>query len=167
MRRVNEIEIDADITVIYDLAAQVERWPALLPHYRSVDVRWVEDGGRRLVAHMAASRDGLPVSWVCSLERDPSEPRLRFRHIGGFTRGMQVAWTFEQLPAASTRVRITHEFSKGWPGRALNAFVSERVVGEFFVHAIATRTLETFKLLAEAEQIVRQQTQASVKPRLS
>jgi ribosome-associated toxin RatA of RatAB toxin-antitoxin module len=151
MRRVNEITIDADVDTIYDLASHVERWPALLPHYRAVEARWREAGGRRLVARMAASRSGLPVSWVCWLERDPDEPRLTFRHIGGFTRGMRVAWTFEKRPDGRVTVRITHDFSKGWPPAALDRLVSDKIVGEFFVHAIATRTLEMIKLLAEAQ----------------
>jgi ribosome-associated toxin RatA of RatAB toxin-antitoxin module len=152
MRRVNEITIDADVQTIYNLAAHVERWPALLPHYRAVEVRWLEDGGGRLVARMAARRGALPVSWVCWLEREPDEPRLTFRHIGGFTRGMRVAWTFEELPGGQIAVRITHDFSKGWPPAALDRLISDRIVGGFFVHAIATRTLEMIKLLAEAER---------------
>ena len=154
MRRVNEITIDADLQTIYALAANVEQWPALLPHYRAVELRWLETGGRRLVARMRASRDGIPVAWTCWLERDPVEPRLTFRHIGGFTRGMRVAWTFEQLAGGRVLVRITHEFRKGWPIQRLDRFVSETVVGTFFVHAIATRTLGMVKLLAESAQVV-------------
>jgi ribosome-associated toxin RatA of RatAB toxin-antitoxin module len=151
MRRVNQITIAAGVQTIYALAANVERWPALLPHYRAVDVRWQEDGGQRLVARMAALRGAIPVSWVCWLEREPDEPRLTFRHIGGFTRGMQVAWTFEEIPGGRVTVRITHDFNKGWPPAAIDRFVSDQIVGAFFVHAIATRTLEMIKLLAEAE----------------
>lgn len=162
MRRVNEITIDGDLRTIYALGANVERWPALLPHYRAVDVRWRDADGRRLVARMAASRDGVPVSWTCWLERDPDEPRLTFRHIGGFTRGMQVAWTFEQLPDGRVTARITHEFRKGWPVMALDRFVSERVVGEFFVHAIANRTLAMVKLLAESDRAAAAVADASV-----
>jgi ribosome-associated toxin RatA of RatAB toxin-antitoxin module len=152
MHRVNEITIDADVDTTYNLAANVERWPALLPHYRAVEVRWLEEGGRRLVARMDARRGALPVSWVCWLERDPHEPRLAFRHIGGFTRGMRVAWTFETRPDGRVVVRITHDFSKGWWPAALDRLVSDKIVGGYFVHAIATRTLAMLKLLAEAER---------------
>jgi hypothetical protein len=126
-----------------------------------VDVLWRDDDGRRLVARMAATRDGLPVAWTCWLERNPDTPRLTFRHIGGFTRGMQVAWDFVEGPDGSVDVRITHEFRKGWPVMALDRFVSERVVGDFFVHAIAERTLGMVKLLAEAEQRAHQREMAS------
>jgi ribosome-associated toxin RatA of RatAB toxin-antitoxin module len=160
MRRVNEITIDADVATIYALAADVERWPALLPHYRAVQVLWREDDGRRLVARMAATRSGIPVRWTCWLERDPAEPRLTFRHIGGFTRGMQVAWTFEPLTDGRVTVRITHVFSKGWPGAVLDQVVSDTIVGAFFVHAIASRTLAMVRLLAESEHAVHTQLAA-------
>jgi hypothetical protein len=65
---------------------------------------------------------------------------------------MQVAWTFEALPGGRVTARITHDFSKGWQPAALDRLVSDKIVGGFFVHAIATRTLEMIKLLAEAER---------------
>ena len=153
MRRANEITIDADIVTIYGLGSRIERWPDLLPHYRKVDVLWSDVDGSRLVARMSATRDGIPVSWMCWLARDAVARRLTFRHIGGFTRGMQVVWTFEQLPDGRVTVRIIHEFRKGWPIMALDRFVTDRVVGEFFIHHIAGKTLAMVKLLAEAERL--------------
>jgi hypothetical protein len=46
---------------IFALAAEVERWPQILPHYRYV--RAVADpGGERRFA-MGARRGAIPVSW--------------------------------------------------------------------------------------------------------
>jgi ribosome-associated toxin RatA of RatAB toxin-antitoxin module len=149
MRSSIQITIDGDLHTIYTLGAEIENWPNLLPHYRSVDVLWRDEN--RVVAKMAASRDGLPVSWTCWQERIPDEPRIAFRHIDGFTRGMQVAWTFEEHDGLVT-VRIIHEFRKGWPVQALDRFVTEKIVGSFFVHAIAGKTLSMVKLLAEADR---------------
>jgi ribosome-associated toxin RatA of RatAB toxin-antitoxin module len=148
MHRTNAITIDGDLQTIYALGAEIERWPDLLPHYRFVDVLWQD--GDRMVARMGASRDGLPVSWMCYQERIPEEPRITFRHIGGFTRGMQVAWTFEEHGDGLVTVRIAHDFRKGWP--VLDRFVSATVVGEWFVSAIAGKTLAQVQLLAEAER---------------
>ena len=148
MHRSNTITINGDLQTIYRLGAQIENWPSLLPHYRYVDVLWQD--GNRMVARMGASRDGLPVSWMCYQERFPDEPRVTFRHIDGFTRGMEVAWTFQQHDDGTVTVRIAHAFRKGWP--VLDRFVSAKVVGEFFVAAIAGKTLEQVKLLAEAER---------------
>lgn len=152
MRRENQITIDGDVRTIYRLGAEIEKWPDLLPHYRAVDVLWRD--GDRMVARMKAWRDGIPVSWVCDQRRYPEIPRVTFQHIGGFTRGMQVAWEFDENPDGTVTVRIVHEFRKGWPVMALDRFVTDRVVGEFFIHAIAGKTLAQVKLLAEADREV-------------
>jgi ribosome-associated toxin RatA of RatAB toxin-antitoxin module len=150
MHRSNTITIDGDLTTIFRLGAEIEKWPRLLPHYRSVELLWQD--GDRCVAKMAAWRDGIPVSWLCWQERDAATPRITFRHIDGFTRGMQVAWTFVEHDDGLVTVRITHQFRKGWPVQPLDRFVSEKVVGAFFVSAIAGKTLAMVKLLAEADR---------------
>jgi ribosome-associated toxin RatA of RatAB toxin-antitoxin module len=150
VNRAIEIRIDGDLTAIYKLGAEIEQWPNLLPHYRDVRVRWQE--GNRCVARMYASRDGIPVSWMCWQERDPATPRITFRHIGGFTRGMVAVWTFDQHDDDTVTARITHEFRKGWPIQSLDRFVTDTIVGEFFTHNIAGKTLGMVKLLAEAER---------------
>lgn len=150
MHCTNEITIDSDLDTIFKLGAEIERWPRLLPHYRSVKL--LRQEGNRCVAHMAASRDGIPVSWTCAQERDAETPRILFHHIGGFTRGMAVAWTFEERDE-QVIVRITHQFQKGWPLQALDRFVSEKVVGDFFVANIADKTLQSMKLLAERDPV--------------
>lgn len=149
MHRSNEVQIDGELDTIFRLGAEIERWPDLLPHYRSVDILWQE--GNRCVARMRGSRDGIPVAWVCQQERDPNTPRISFRHVGGFTKGMQVTWTFEE-GVDGVAVRITHDFDKGWQPAVLDRFVSDRVVGQFFVSNIANKTLAMVKLLAESER---------------
>lgn len=149
MHLTNAITIAGDLDTIFRLGAEIERWPEILPHYRRVDILRRSPDGRQVEARMAARRGRIPVSWVCRQWREPDEPRIRFEHIGGFTRGMQVAWTFERHADGRVTVRIDHEFRKGWP--VLDDFVSERIVGGFFVSAIAGRTLARVKELAERE----------------
>jgi hypothetical protein len=157
MHSENAITIDGDLMTIYRLGAEIERWPDLLPHYRKVDVLWREDSAdgshTRCVAKMAAWRDGIPTSWMCHQERIASEPTIIFRHIAGFTRGMEVAWVFAENPDGTVTVRIIHDFSKGIPVAALDRFVSEKVVGQFFIDNIAGKTLEMVRLLAEADRM--------------
>lgn len=141
------VTIDGDLKHIYEIGSEIENWPNLLPHYRYVNVLWRDEN--RMVAKMGASRDGIPVTWTCWQERIPDEPRVVFRHIGGFTRGMKVAWTFEEHDELVT-VRIHHEFNKGWP--LIDRLVSDKIVGDFFVGAIAGKTLAQVKLLAEADR---------------
>jgi ribosome-associated toxin RatA of RatAB toxin-antitoxin module len=148
MQLENEILIAASPDIIFPLAAAVERWPELLPHYRWVRVL-ERRAGRSLVA-MAAHRDGLPVSWTSVLEPRPAERRILFRHVRGVTRGMAVEWQLEPLGDGQTRVSIRHHFSPRWP--LIGGRVARLVIGEFFVRNIAAKTLRRIKALAEAEQ---------------
>lgn len=146
MYRINRVDIDGELDRIYQLGAEIERWPLILPHYRGADLLWRQDNA--VVARMRATRSGIPVSWTCVQQRFPGEPRVTFRHIAGFTAGMEVTWQFTTLADGRVRVEIIHDFSKGWP--LVDRFVSDRVVGDFFVANIADKTLARIKVLAEA-----------------
>jgi len=147
------IDIDAPPGLVFDLAHDVERWSALLPHYaRSMAVERRPDGS--LVADFVARRAfvpvlglGLPVAWRSRTWNDRATRRLRFVHVAGATRGMDVTWRIEAQPGDGmmTRVVIEHDFRPRLPGFA--AFVDR-----FFTRPIAGRTLATFKALAEAVQ---------------
>lgn len=148
MRLTNAILISAAPDIIFRFAADVEQWPTLLPHYRSVQV--LERHGERKLVRMAAHRDGLPVSWTSVFEPRPSERRILFQHVRGVTRGMVVEWRLEPLVDGQTRVSIQHDFSPRWP--LLGGWPARLVIGEFFVRNIAGKTLRRIKMLTEAEQ---------------
>lgn len=147
MRSVLEISIAAPAQRIFALAADVERWPQLLPHYRYVRRLPSHDGGRRFA--MGARRGPLPVRWEATQRALPDEGVIEFTHTGGVTRGMQVAWRI--VPGADgTRVSIEHRLELGWP--LIGRFAAERVIGPHFVDAIAGRTLRRMKQLAEQDR---------------
>src|SRR3954447_13402576 len=106
MHTENSVVISAPREVIYGLAAAVERWPEILPHYGRVRVLF-EDGPRRLV-EMAAHRDGIPVRWWAEQVRFPEEARITFRHVRGVTAGMEVEWHLEPGPEG-VEVSIRHD----------------------------------------------------------
>jgi ribosome-associated toxin RatA of RatAB toxin-antitoxin module len=142
------IEVSAPAELVFDLARDVERWPALLPHYLRVRVRERHADGSA-TAEMVAVRAlipalglGLPVAWRSRTwsERDPL--RLRFVHRGGATDGMDVTWRIDPTPTGC-RVSIEHDFR---PRLSVWGTTIERL----FVRPIATRTLATFKAIAEA-----------------
>ena len=145
MEMTTRVRMRADPDTIYALAAAVEDWPRILPHYRWVRV--LRRDGRRRLVEMAASRDGIPVRWTAIQTLDPAERRIAFRHVRGVTRGMEVAWSL--VPGEhGVLVSIWHAFHPGWP-LVPDALVS-LVVGRFFVDNIASKTLERIKALAEA-----------------
>ena len=97
---------------IFPLAAEVERWPELLPHYRYVRRLPDQNGERRFA--MGARRGPIPVRWEAIQRPLPDERRIEFPHTGGVTRGMEVAWRF--APAGrQLDVSIEHELELGWP----------------------------------------------------
>lgn len=130
---------------IFDLAGDVTRWPEYLPHYRFVRV--LERGPDFQVVHMGARRGWLPVSWVSRYRADAAAMRMHFEHLRAFTKGMVVVWEFHEQDGG-TMVTIRHDLNFRVPALAP---VAEAVIGGFFIDAIAPRTLECFRRLAEME----------------
>lgn len=141
----DEIEIAAPPQRIFEFASRTERWPEILPHYRYVYV--LEESGNERVVQMSALRGPIPVSWTARQINDRENLRVRFTHILGWTRGMEVTWRFETL-GDRTNVSIDHELAFAFP--VAPDFFGEHVVGNFFVHHIAGKTLRTMKALCEA-----------------
>jgi aromatase len=148
-----EQHIRADPRVIFNLAAEVQDWPRILPHYRRVNVL-ARHGPTRRTVEMAARRDvlpgwvGFPLRWTAVETTFPAEQRIEFEHIGGITRGMRVAWTIEpSTHDASVLVRIRHVFEPHWP---VPHVLVRLIVGEYFVNGVARRTLRRIAELAEA-----------------
>src|SRR6478752_6875263 len=114
MQTENEITMNGDLDAIVALAADVERWPVILPHYRWVTL--LDGGGDRKTVEMAARRGRFPVRWraMQEIERHKPWPVIRYRHTGGVTKGMNVAWTFAK-GRRSIIVRIDHDFAPPWP----------------------------------------------------
>lgn len=140
----NHIRIHAPSQTVFQLAAEVEFWPALLPHYRHVRILRRRPGCR--LVEMAASRDGIPVSWIAIQWPEPERHRITFRHLRGVTRGMVVEWAIEPTELDGVDVTISHRWGPRWP---LGPWIAERAIGPFFVHDIAGKTLRRIKEIAE------------------
>ena len=136
---------------IFETAANLEDWPRILPHYRYI--RYLERGNaaaneeRNLVV-MAASRDGIPISWTSEQIIDRTRQEVRFTHLKAFTKGMHVVWTFTDTPDGAVRVEILHELRFRF---APLAPLAERIIGGFFIDNIANKTLRCMKAHLEAE----------------
>jgi coenzyme Q-binding protein COQ10 len=160
MITVDSRDVAAPVAAIFARARDVERWPEHLPHYRHV--RFVErfTGGGGVVS-MSATRPFGPIGWPASwtsemqvVDRGDEGPYIRFRHIRGITRGMEVLWSFAER-SRGTRVTILHMWNgPSWP--VIGVFAARAVIGPVFVHGIASRTLEG--LAGVAERASRAQT---------
>jgi hypothetical protein len=154
MTTVDERLVRAPLERIFALAAEVERWPALLSHYRFVRFTERRSDGGGLVDMSAFRPFGVlqwPTFWRSRMRVYPpggtAPPAIRFTHIGGVTKGMDVEWTF-QPTGDGTHVRIVHV----WDGPAVPALGSAAatlVIGPVFVHGIASRTLAGLATHAE------------------
>ena len=122
METVDERLVRADVATMFALVREVEHWPALLRHYRYLRFRErAADGGG--VVEMSANRPfGLlnwPTWWRSRMALDESAPSVRFHHVGGITKGMDVEWSFRAVEGG-THVRLVHV----WDGRAGRSLVS-------------------------------------------
>jgi ribosome-associated toxin RatA of RatAB toxin-antitoxin module len=149
MRSTIAIDIEAPAELVFRLARDVPRWPDLLPHYVSVRIMEPPRPDGSLIARMVARRPllrvlglGLPVTWKARVWNEPETLRLRFFHVAGATKGMDVTWRIEPTEYGC-RVSIEHDFRPRVPLYA-------GFVDRWFIRPIAGRTLATFKALAEA-----------------
>jgi ribosome-associated toxin RatA of RatAB toxin-antitoxin module len=139
--------------VVFDLAAAVEDWPTILPHYRRVAV--LDVSHRTRLVEMAARRDvgfglAIPLWWRARQVLDRDRWQIRFDHVAGATRGMRVEWRFELSANQALHVQIRHEFAPRWP--VPDALI-HLIVGEYFVNGVARRTLRRIAELAEAQSM--------------
>jgi ribosome-associated toxin RatA of RatAB toxin-antitoxin module len=136
---------------VLELARDITRWPALLPHYKRVTV--LSRDHSTIVATMMAVRRfgglGVPVGWrsrIWAETDDAADLRLRFVHVRGATKGMDVTWHITPR-GTGCNVAIDHDFARPLP--FVGPDLLPRFVDRAFVRPIAGRTLQTFKQLAE------------------
>ena len=149
MRTVDTLRMRAPRDRVFQAAADVERWPRLLSHYRWVTMlQRRPDGG---VVEMAAWRPfGLlkyPTWWVSEMWIDAEQGEVRYRHIRGVTKGMDVAWRMTEMDQ-ETEVSIVHDWAgPAWP--LVGTAAAEWVIGPVFIHGIASRTLAGIRRFVE------------------
>ncbi|HET9384060.1 MAG TPA: SRPBCC family protein [Gemmatimonadales bacterium] len=143
--------IAAPFDRVFSAASTVIRWPDILPHYR-----WVRMLGDGLV-EMAAWRPfgflKYPTWWVSQMTIDRPAGEIRYRHVRGITRGMDVIWRLVEVGedgggSRGVDVEIVHTWDgPHWPliGRA----AADLVIGPVFIHGIASRTLAGIKRATE------------------
>jgi len=143
MHKTNSIVMHAPKVAIFETAANLELWPKILPHYRYI--RFLERGADRNVVVMAARRSGIPISWTSEQIVNRNRLEIHFRHLKAWTKGMHVVWTFSDTPDG-VLVVISHDLQ--FRIRALAPIV-DLIIGDFFIHNIANKTLRCMKAYVE------------------
>ncbi len=155
MKTIDEHVAQAPPDLCFEVAANVEDWPRILPHYRWV--RFHEKKGFASgVVEMAAWRPfpffRYPTWWVSEMEHDPDARTVTYRHIDGITRQMDVVWEVNAMDRGRTHLRIVHEWDgPRWP--LIGGIAANLVIGPWFVSHIAGRTLAG--VVREAERRAR------------
>lgn len=130
---------------IFETAANLELWPKILPHYRYI--RFVERGTDRNIVVMAARRSGIPISWTSEEIIDRERLEIRFLHLKAWTKGMRVVWTFSDA-SDGVLVTISHNLRFRIPALAP---IMDPIIGDFFIHKIANKTLLCMKAFVERQ----------------
>ncbi len=150
MRTVDLLTTSAPPDLCFEIAADVEAWPQILEHYR-----WVrftrKDGFASGLVEMAAWRPfpgfGYPTWWASEMTHDADSRTVRYTHVAGITKGMDVWWEVID-EGEQTLLRIVHEWDgPKWP--LIGGFAANAVIGPHFIHAIASRTLAGIVVEAE------------------
>lgn len=165
---VDELLVRAPVAVVFELAADVDRWPEHLAHYRYVRTLERNDAGS--LVEMSASRPfGVihwPTWWTSLMTVSPPgqgrQPSIRFRHVRGITTGMDVEWSFREQPDG-TLARIVHVWN-GPPLPVIGSVAARVVIGPVFVHGIASRTLAGLARVAERVTMARSASPLNAAP---
>jgi ribosome-associated toxin RatA of RatAB toxin-antitoxin module len=143
MHRANSIVMNAPEEAVFEVAADLERWPTFLPHYRYI--HYYEKNPVCNVVRMAARRGCLPIAWTSEQIIDREHRQIRFRHLKAWTKGMEVLWRFQRVPSG-VNVEIVHDLAFRI---ALLAPLAEPIIGGVFINHIATQTLRHMKAYVE------------------
>jgi hypothetical protein len=100
---------------------------------------------------MGARRGWIPIQWTSEQEIDEARCEVRFHHLKAFTKGMDVVWTFKET-SDGVHVNIAHDLKPTIP--LIGSIITERVIGDFFIHHVADRTLHYMKIYLETESII-------------
>lgn len=147
MHSTNSVVIRAPKSVIFETAANLELWPKILPHYRYI--RFLERGIDRNIVVMAAERSGIPISWTSEQIIDRDRFEIHFHHLKAWTKGMRVVWTFSET-SDGVLVTISHELQFRI---SILAPIVDPIIGDFFIHNIANKTLRCMKAYLEAKNV--------------
>ena len=144
MQKSNSLLMRAPKTAIFETAANLDLWPKILPHYRYI--RFLERAPDRNVVIMAAERSGIQISWTSEQIIDRSRLEIRFHHLKAWTKGMRVVWTFSDT-SDGVLVMISHDLRFRIP---ILAPIVDPIIGDFFIHNVANKTLHCMKAYVEA-----------------
>ncbi|HET9895094.1 MAG TPA: aromatase/cyclase [Streptosporangiaceae bacterium] len=107
----HEITIGAPAGQVYELIADVGKWPEIFPP--TVHAEQAESDGDRELIRIWATANGKARSWTSKREHDPGKLTIAFRQAKSVhpVGGMGGQWIVEPVSRAQCRVRLLHDYS--------------------------------------------------------
>jgi hypothetical protein len=145
--------IYADRQTVFRLLAEIELWPAILPHVRSARV--VRRDGRRRLVTVRASWKGLPIGWTAVETIDPVQCRMTLRHVTPLTRGSLAVWTVspETIDRGAVAVDVDVEQRVVVPLPLVGGLLGRGFVGGRVARELGQKILDRVKEVAEGESL--------------
>lgn len=143
MRCEHVIDVAAPPERVYEVIADVRRWPEFMSALERVRVLDANGGVVRVEMHEAAGRVRDAAVYDVAFD---APRRMRADQAHGFFRSCTVVWTLG-ASGAGTRVVVEHEFRTGWP--LVGAVLDRAIVAPRLLHPIVERSLANFKALVE------------------
>jgi hypothetical protein len=142
-----QIAIAGDPATVYDLLADLGRWPRLLPHVRAVHGAETHRTDGRESVDITYERFGIPTRCTCLMAREPAEWRLGLLHVRGHAAGIVERW--EVRATADGDAELQYACS------TLGDSLITRVAARALVNPLALRTMEMVDLLATSDRLAR------------
>jgi len=144
----NEIIIDAPLSVVFNIASDVEKYPEFIPTYKKVKI--IEQDGERMIVQREGMAWGKLVNWSSEVWISPNIS-IKAIQLEGLLQGMRIEWQFEEIDDR-TRILLVHNFEyKRIPfiGNLIARFIIARIVSR-----MAEETLKGIKGMSEKQLTV-------------
>ncbi len=102
----NEIIVDASVSVVFNVASDMERYPEFIPAYKKV--RIVEQDGQRMIIERVGLVGKREVKWKSEVMIE-AEKTITAVQLEGPLKGMMIKWQFEERDGR-TRILLVHDF---------------------------------------------------------
>jgi hypothetical protein len=142
--------IYADRPTVFRLLADIELWPAFIPHVRSARV--VRRDGRRRLVKVRASWHGIPIGWTAIETVDEVYCWMALRHVSRLTGGSVATWSVgpeQRLEDSRIAVDVTVEQQVTVPLPFIGGLVARRFVGGMVARELGQAILDRVKWVAE------------------
>jgi aromatase len=107
----NEVFIDADPDLVWELTNDIERWPALFTEYAKAEILHRAGDTVRFRLTMHPDPDGNAWSWVSERTADRSTRTVTARRVEpGWFAHMDIHWSYQQ-EGRGTRMRWRQDFA--------------------------------------------------------